>query len=60
MQAVSQPERTKAFLILARPFQMEAEEVTSTMKVRRRHVLSKYHDRLEALYAAPPVGQATP
>lgn len=50
MQAVSQPERVKAFLLLARPFQIEAEELTTTMKVRRAHVLAKYRDRLDALY----------
>ncbi len=50
MQSVSQPERVKAFLMLARPFTMEANEVTATMKVRRAHVLSEYRDRLEALY----------
>ncbi len=51
MQAVSQPERVKAFLALARPLSLEANEVTTTMKVRRNHVLAKYRDRLEALYA---------
>ena len=51
MQAVSNPERVKAFLLLARPFTVEANEVTTTMKVRRAHVLSKYRDRLDALYA---------
>ena len=50
MQAVSQPERVKAFLALSRPFSMEANEVTTTLKVRRAHVLAKYLDRLEALY----------
>jgi long-chain acyl-CoA synthetase len=51
LQSVSQPERVKAFLLLARPFTLEANEVTTTMKVRRGHILSKYRDRLEALYA---------
>ena len=51
MQAVSNPERVKAFLALARPFSMEADEVTTTMKVRRGHVLAKHRDRLEALYS---------
>jgi long-chain acyl-CoA synthetase len=50
MQAVSNPERVKAFLILARPFQLDANELTTTMKVRRGHVLAKYRDRLDALY----------
>jgi long-chain acyl-CoA synthetase len=50
MQAVSQPERVRAFLLLSRPFQVEAGEVTATLKVRRRHIIDKYRDRLEALY----------
>lgn len=55
MLEVSQPERVKAFLLLARPFQMESDELTSTMKVRRSFVLSKYKERLEVLYANRPV-----
>ena len=58
MLAVSQPERVRAFLLLGRPFQMEAEEVTSTMKVRRRHVLAKYKARLDALYENRPLTYA--
>jgi long-chain acyl-CoA synthetase len=50
MLAVSQPERVKAILVLSRPFRMEDEELTSTLKVRRRFVIQKYRDRLEALY----------
>ncbi|GAC1469264.1 MAG: AMP-dependent synthetase/ligase [Isosphaeraceae bacterium] len=50
MRTVSQPERIKAFLLLAHPFQMENDEMTSTMKVRRRHIIDKYRDRLDALY----------
>jgi long-chain acyl-CoA synthetase len=51
MQAVSQPERVKAFLMLSRPFLIEADELTTTMKVRRRHVMAKFHEELEAIYA---------
>ena len=51
MQAVSQPERVRAFLILSRPFRIEDEELTSTLKIRRRHVINKYKARLEALYS---------
>ena len=50
MEAVSQPERVRAFLLLARPFQLEAGELTATLKVRRRHIIEKYRDRLDALY----------
>ncbi len=50
MQAVSQPERVKSFVLLSRPFQVESAEMTTTMKIRRSHVLAKYRERLEALY----------
>jgi long-chain acyl-CoA synthetase len=50
MQAVSQPERVRTFLLLARPFQVEAGELTATLKVRRRHIIDRYRDRLDALY----------
>ena len=36
MQPVSQPERVKKFLLLKEPFKLEAEELTATLKVRRR------------------------
>jgi long-chain acyl-CoA synthetase len=52
MQNVSQPERVKAFLLLARPFQLASGEVTATFKLRRRQIHEKYRDRLEALYTA--------
>jgi long-chain acyl-CoA synthetase len=52
MQHVSQPERVKAFLLLARPFQLAAGEVTATFKLRRLQIHAKYRDRLEALYTA--------
>jgi long-chain acyl-CoA synthetase len=54
MEAVSQPERVRAFLLLGRPFQADAGEMTATLKVRRRHILQAYEDRLEALYAKAP------
>lgn len=54
MTAVSGPERVKRFLLLGRAFQLEEDELTTTMKVRRRHVLQKYAGPLEALYASPP------
>jgi long-chain acyl-CoA synthetase len=54
MASVSQPERVKAFLLLSRPFQMEADELTSTFKVRRRHILAKFREPFDALYASRP------
>lgn len=50
MQQVSQPERVKKFLILARPFAVADEELTATLKVRRRHIIAKYESLLAALY----------
>jgi long-chain acyl-CoA synthetase len=50
MEQVSQPERVKKFLLLARPFQAADEELTATMKVRRRHIVNKFEPQLAALY----------
>ncbi len=50
MQVVSQPERVKKCLLLQHPFQQAADELTATMKVRRRHILAKYESVLAALY----------
>lgn len=50
MQQVSQPERVKRFLTLSRPFQVEDDELTATLKVRRRHIIMRYEEHLAALY----------
>ena len=50
MEAVSQPERVKSFLLLGRPFQVADEELTATLKVRRRHIVGKFELQLAALY----------
>tara|TARA_R110002072_G_scaffold146075_2_gene292845 strand:- start:30122 stop:31786 length:1665 start_codon:yes stop_codon:yes gene_type:complete len=50
MQQVSQPERVKKFLALARPFQVEDDELTATLKIRRRHIISRYEEHLANLY----------
>ena len=50
MQHVSNPERVKKFLVLDRPFQVDADELTATLKVRRNHILRKYEPKLAALY----------
>ena len=50
MQAVSQPERVKRILLMRRPFQLESDELTATLKVRRRHVIAKYESHLTKLY----------
>jgi long-chain acyl-CoA synthetase len=50
MEQVSQPERVKRFLLLSRPFQVDDDELTATLKVRRRHIISKYEAHLAGLY----------
>jgi long-chain acyl-CoA synthetase len=50
MEAVSQPERVKKCLLLARPFQVAGDELTATLKLRRRHILAKFEPQLAALY----------
>jgi long-chain acyl-CoA synthetase len=55
MQDVSGPERVKAFLLLGRPFQVDAEELTATLKLRRRRIIENWADHLDRLYA-----EATP
>jgi long-chain acyl-CoA synthetase len=50
MQHVSNPERVKKFLVLDRPFQVDADELTATLKVRRNHIIRKYEEQLAALY----------
>ncbi len=50
MESVSQPERVKKFLLLARPFEMANDELTTTLKVRRNFVIAKHKQSLTALY----------
>lgn len=50
MRNVSRPEQVRKFLLLARPFRLDEDELTATLKVRRRHVIEKYADHLAALY----------
>lgn len=50
MQAVSPPERVKKFLLMGRALQVDADELTATLKVRRRHIIAKYETQLSALY----------
>ena len=50
MKSVSQPERVKRFLILSRLFQVEDDELTATLKVRRSHIIGKYEASLAKLY----------
>ena len=43
-------ERVKKFLVLPRPFTVAAEELTVSLKLRRKVVFDKYRCELDALY----------
>jgi long-chain acyl-CoA synthetase len=45
----------KRFVLVREDFSIEAGELTPTMKVRRRVVEQRYHDRIEAAYLEAPV-----
>jgi long-chain acyl-CoA synthetase len=53
MEAVSQPERVRSFVLLGHPLRADADELTATLKVRRRFLLEKYKAHLDALYSNP-------
>lgn len=44
-------EQVKRFLILPRDFTIEANELTPTLKIRRKYVSEKYRDLLDSLYS---------
>jgi long-chain acyl-CoA synthetase len=47
----------KRFVLVKEDFSIEAGELTPTLKVRRRIVEQRYHDRIEAAYLEGPVPQ---
>jgi long-chain acyl-CoA synthetase len=47
---VSNAEQVKRFAVLAKPFTVEADEITVSLKLRRGVVLNHYADRLGELY----------
>jgi long-chain acyl-CoA synthetase len=47
---VSNWEQVKRFIVLPRPFTVAADELTVSLKLRRSVVLTKYAERLDALY----------
>lgn len=53
-------ERVAAFTFLEEPFSTENGLLTPTLKVKRRRVLERYAQQLEALYAAPAVRVPAP
>jgi long-chain acyl-CoA synthetase len=47
---VSSWEKVKKFIVLPRPFSVEAEELTVSLKMRRNVVFGKYKEELDRLY----------
>jgi long-chain acyl-CoA synthetase len=55
---LSRVEQFKRFTILPAEWSPESEELTPTMKLKRRVIYSKYTPQIEAMYANPPGGHA--
>jgi long-chain acyl-CoA synthetase len=55
---LSRAEQFKRFTILPAEWSPESEELTPTMKLKRRVINAKYKDQVEAMYAAPPGGHS--
>ena len=50
LKEVSCSEQIRGFLIRRQPFAVEADELTASLKIRRRFIVDKYRDHFEALY----------
>ena len=55
---LSRVEQFKRFTILPTEWSPESEELTPTMKLKRRVIHSKYQPQIEAMYSNPPGGHA--
>jgi long-chain acyl-CoA synthetase len=55
---LSRVEQFKRFTILPNEWSPESEELTPTMKLKRRVIESKYRPQIEAMYAQPSGGHA--
>jgi long-chain acyl-CoA synthetase len=55
---LSRIEQFKRFTILPAEWSPESEELTPTMKLKRRVIHAKYKDEVEAMYADPPGGHS--
>ena len=55
---LSRIEQFKRFTILPAEWSPESEELTPTMKLKRRVIYSKYEPQIEAMYATPAGGHA--
>ena len=50
-QRVSQVERVKRFVILPDEWTLDGEELTPTLKLKRRVIYQKYGEEIDRLYA---------
>jgi long-chain acyl-CoA synthetase len=55
---LSRIEQFKRFTILPDEWSPESEELTPTMKLKRRVIHTKYKDQVDAMYADPPGGHS--
>ena len=51
MEPFSSWERIKKIELLPEPFTIDGGELTPTLKLKRKPILAKYGDRVEAIYA---------
>jgi long-chain acyl-CoA synthetase len=51
MARFAQAERVKKVAILSQEWQPDSDELTPTSKLKRRTILAKYADQIEALYS---------
>jgi long-chain acyl-CoA synthetase len=57
-QHLSQVERVKRFAILPAEWNLDGDELTPTLKLKRRVIHEKYGDEIDRLYAGPSGGAA--
>jgi long-chain acyl-CoA synthetase len=55
---ISRVEQFKRFTILPAEWSPESEELTPTMKLKRRVIHAKYQPQIDAMYAEPPGGHS--
>jgi long-chain acyl-CoA synthetase len=55
---LSRVEQFKRFTILPTEWTPESEELTPTLKLKRRVIHKKYEPEIEAMYVTPPGGHA--
>ncbi len=56
-EQLSRVEQVKRFSVLPGPWLPDSDELTALMKLKRRNIVTKYADDIEALYAEEAVGQ---